>query len=168
MEASRHRPSRPRGGDPAGPAAAPPGPPATRVAGAADAKPAGKADQIKVIGGLIALSAGLAALLLVLVISKWVEVDSNQFTQLAAAVVGVIGSIVGAYFGVKIGTDGTQKALESQRQEAARAQIFAAHLDPEVAKDALKLAFPAPASTAAAGGKPAGDRPEAAPDNPPQ
>jgi hypothetical protein len=106
-----------------------------------DGKQSGKAEQLKIIGGLVALLGGLAALLIVLVISKWVDVDSDQFTQLATTVVGVIGSVVGAYFGVKIGTDGTQKALESQRQEAARSQIFAAHLDPDVAEKALELAF---------------------------
>jgi len=106
-----------------------------------DHKP-GTADQLKLIGGLIALFLGLLALSGVLAMSKWLDVNARQFTQLATTVIGVVASIVAAYFGVKIGTDGTQKALEAQREEAARSQIFAAHLPPEVAKEALRRAFP--------------------------
>lgn len=102
----------------------------------------GRIEQLRVVGGLLALGFGLLALTGVLGLST-AMVDGDQFTQLATTVIGVIGSIVGAYFGVKIGTDGTQKALEAQRQEAARSQIFAAHLSPEVAQEALDLAFPA-------------------------
>jgi hypothetical protein len=101
-----------------------------------------RTEQIRVIGGLVALGSGLVALSLVLILAIVSNVDGDQFTQLATTVVGVIGSVVGAYFGVKIGTDGTQKALEGQRQEAARSQIFAAHLPPDLAEKALDLAFP--------------------------
>jgi hypothetical protein len=102
----------------------------------------GKAEQLKIIGGLLALVAGLLALLFVLGLARWQSVTAGQFTQLATTVIGVVGSIVGAYFGVKIGTDGTNKALEAQRQESARAQIFAAHVPPDLAATALKRAFP--------------------------
>ena len=101
-----------------------------------------KVGQLKVIGGLIALGLGLLTLLVVLGLSLISNVNSNQFTQLGTTVIGVVASIVGAYFGVKIGSDGTSKALEAQREEAARSQIFAAHLPPDLAKEALKLAFP--------------------------
>jgi hypothetical protein len=126
----------------------------------------GKLEQIKIVGGLAALVSGLLALVLVLGFGLIASLDGSKFTQLATTIVGVIGSIVGAYFGVKIGTDGTQKALESQRQEAARSQIFAAHLPPAQAEHALELAFrpggpsaPKPApddpATPAPAGKPA-------------
>lgn len=114
----------------------------TSGSGKSDAAPPGKADQLKIIGGLLALVAGLIALLGVLGLAIAVKVTEMHFSQLAATVIGVIGSIVGAYFGVKIGSDGTDKALEAQRQESARAQIFAAHLPPTEAAQALQLAFP--------------------------
>jgi hypothetical protein len=98
--------------------------------------------RLRVIGGLLALVAGLVALVSVLLVAKWMKISSSDFTQLAAGVVGVIGSVVGAYFGVKVGSEGTQKVLENQREQAARAQIFAAHLEPNEAKEALRLAFP--------------------------
>jgi hypothetical protein len=116
---------------------------ATPGSGNSAADPPGKADQLKIIGGLLALVAGLIALLGVLGLAIAVRVTEMHFSQLAATVIGVIGSIVGAYFGVKIGSDGTDKALEAQRQESARAQIFAAHLPPAEAAQALQLAFPA-------------------------
>jgi hypothetical protein len=123
------------------PVATPPDPSATDSA-PAPSSPPGKADQLKIIGGLLALIAGLLGLLIVLALARWQSVTTDQFTQLATTVIGIIGSIVGAYFGVKIGTDGTNKALEAQRQESARAQIFAAHLPPDLATTALELAFP--------------------------
>lgn len=116
-------------------------------------KKSGVVEQLRIIGGLAALLTGLLALVGVLAIAVIAGVDSDQLTQLATTVIGVIGSIVGAYFGVKIGTDGTQKALENQRDEAARSQIFAAHLPPELAEKALDLAFsqkPAPTGTTTA------------------
>jgi|GEM_PF-4505149 len=146
MTNTESNPPRARRGDPAAPAApaepaepAEPGQAGDKEPG--KAKPDGALEQIKIIGGLAALGIGLLALVLVLVLAVVSNVDSEKFAQLATTVVGVIGSIVGAYFGVKIGTDGTQKALEAQRQEAARSQIFAAHLPPDEAKHALDLAF---------------------------
>ena len=50
---------------------------------------------------------------------------------------GVVGSIVGAYFGVKVGTDQTKTALQTAQQEsatkdrnAAKAQVYALHVAP--------------------------------------
>jgi hypothetical protein len=57
----------------------------------------------------------------------------------------VIGTLVGAYFGVKIGTDQTKTAMEQTdrahsalREEAAKAQAFAAHVPPSEANRALR------------------------------
>jgi hypothetical protein len=60
---------------------------------------------------------------------------------------GVIGSVVGAYFGLKVGAESAQKSADGQRQEAAKAQVFAAHIteaNPDVvlqqASDAARAA----------------------------
>lgn len=119
--------------------------------------------RLRVIGGLLALVAGLVALVSVLLVAKWMKISSSDFTQLAAAVVGVIGSVVGAYFGVKVGSDGAQKVLESQREQAARAQIFAAHLDPGEAEAALRQAFPEEEKAAEAAAPPSVGPPRPAP-----
>ena len=56
----------------------------------------------------------------------------------------MIGTIVGAYFGVKAGNDntqkaidGTQKAIEALRDEASKTAAFAAHMNGDDAQDAV-------------------------------
>lgn len=97
-----------------------------------------RAARIDRTAPLIAVVAGLIIAGLVAVAAIIAATDNAQ--KVAAAAFTVIGSIVGAYFGVKVGADGTQKAVAAQRAEAARAQVFAAHLPPESAKDILDRA----------------------------
>jgi len=100
------------------------------------------AGQLKSIAGLLALIAGLVAIIVILLVAELAGVSAQEFTTLATAAIGVVGSGVGAYFGVKVGTDGTAKAVQGQREEAAHAQIFAAHLPSSLAQTALHNAFP--------------------------
>lgn len=96
----------------------------------------GRVDRLKVIGGLVALGSGLLALVIVVIVALSVKPDTTG-GSIATSAIGVIGSIVGAYFGVKIGTDGTQKAIQAQQQEATKAQVFALHVAPGDASTAL-------------------------------
>jgi len=96
----------------------------------------GKIEQLKIIGGLVALGVGLLALIIVVVVALLVKPDTTG-GSIATAAIGVIGSIVGAYFGVKIGSDGTQSAVSAQQDEATKAQVFALHTPPEQAGAAL-------------------------------
>ena len=98
--------------------------------------PSGTVDRLKVIGGLLAVCAGLFALIAVVVVTLIVKPDSTG-ASVATSAVGVIGSIVGAYLGVKVGSDGTQKAIDAQQQEATKAQVFALHADPNDADKAI-------------------------------
>jgi threonine/homoserine/homoserine lactone efflux protein len=101
------------------------------------------AAKTRSIGGLLALVAGLITLVLILVIAAAAGVSDNQFTQLATAAIGVVGSGVGAYYGIKVGSDQTAGAVQAQREESARAQVFAAHVTPgQEAQAALEKAFP--------------------------
>jgi hypothetical protein len=66
--------------------------------------------------------------------------------SIATASFGVIGTVVGAYFGAKSSNDSTQqaigntqKAVEAMRDESTKAVAFAAHLDPKQAADAANL-----------------------------
>jgi hypothetical protein len=96
------------------------------------------ADSLKLVGGLVALSGGL--LVLGLIAGGAFIADPGDASSIATGAFGVIGSIVGAYFGVKIGTDGTQAAIEAQQKEASKAQVFAAHLPESKATEVLGLA----------------------------
>jgi hypothetical protein len=96
-------------------------------------------DRLKVIGGLLAVCAGLFALIVVVVVALIIKPDSTG-ASVATSAVGVIGSIVGAYLGVKIGSDGTQKAVDAAQQESTKAQVFALHADPADAERAIEHA----------------------------
>jgi hypothetical protein len=93
---------------------------------------------LKLVGGLVALTVGVIAV--ALLAGGALIADPGSAATIATAAFGVIGSIVGAYFGVKIGTDGTQKAVQAHQDEATRAQVFAAHLQPDQADLALAQA----------------------------
>jgi hypothetical protein len=82
--------------------------------------------EVEVATGLLAI-AGIAAGALI--------ADSS-----AATVAGSTTAVGGAYLGVKIGTDQTKKAIQAQREEAAKGQIYAAHMNKEHALKAVPLA----------------------------
>ncbi len=89
----------------------------------------GTADNLQVIAGLIAVCAGLVALVIVVIVALIVKPDTTG-GSIATSATAVIGSIVGAYFGVKVGSEGTQKAVQAQQDEATKAQVFALHATP--------------------------------------
>lgn len=86
-----------------------------------------------------ALSAILIGVVAVLVVSLAAVVaiaavggDSGQtIASVAAAASGVVGSIVGAFFGVKVGGEGKDAALDEARRASTQAIAFAAHTHPE-------------------------------------
>ena len=98
----------------------------------------GWSDKVKTIGGLVAVAVGVLVVGVIAVIA--LIKDSDTAATIASSAAGVIATIVGAYFGVKVGTDQSRNAMESQKEEAAKAQIYAAHLPPEKAEEVLRLA----------------------------
>jgi hypothetical protein len=95
------------------------------------ATPGGKAEALKTIAGLLAVAIGLFALALIALVGMgFVKTDNPSVVSIATSSFGVIGTIVGAYFGVKIGTDSTSKAIDGLKDEAAKAAAFAGHVDP--------------------------------------
>jgi hypothetical protein len=103
---------------------------------ATSASTGGKIDRLRVIGGLVALFLGLLAIIVVVIVALIVKPDTTG-GGVATSAIGVVGSMVGAYFGVKIGSDGTQQAVKAQQEEATKAQVFALHTPPEAAQQAL-------------------------------
>lgn len=105
--------------------------------------------DIQVIGGLTAVSLGLAAVLIIAMLAViFVRNDAAQVAIVAGSAFTVIGTLVGAYFGMKIGTDQTKAAMEqteratkAMREEAAKAQAFASQVETGAAADwALRAA----------------------------
>jgi hypothetical protein len=84
---------------------------------------------IKAVGGLFAVAVGVVALALIACLA-FVAEDSTT-TPIVTSCVAAIGAVVGAYFGVKIGTDGTSTAIKAQQQASTNAQIAALYVSPE-------------------------------------
>lgn len=117
------------------------GPPAP--APAADPKPPAAEEKslierLRVIGGLVAV--GMGVLVVGLLAGYAINKDPDSAATIAGSAGGVIATMVGAYFGVKVGTDQSKAAAENQKAEAAKAQVYAAYLDPQKAPDILDLA----------------------------
>ncbi len=117
--------------------AAPPGERRSLVTGAAGDGQTGAIARLKIIGGLVALGAGLLTLVIVVIVALIVKPDTTG-GSIATSAIGVVGSIVGAYFGIKIGSDGTAAAIAGQQKEAVKAQVLALHTPPEKAETVLK------------------------------
>jgi hypothetical protein len=94
--------------------------------------------HVREIGGLVAVVAGLLAI--AGIAAGALIADSQTAATIAGSTTAVVGSIVGAYLGVKIGTDQTKNAIQAQREEAAKGQIYAAHMPKEEALKAVPLA----------------------------
>jgi len=99
---------------------------------------------MRVIAGLVALAMGVIGLVAIVGLSLLLK-PAGSVAQIVSAAVSAIGSIVAAYFGIKLGNDNTaaqqqqtQQAVEAQREEATKAQAFAAVLDPEEGRRVLR------------------------------
>ncbi len=103
-----------------------------------DNKSENLAERIKLIGGLVAVAIGVLAVAVIALYA--ISQNDEDAGTIASAAGGVIASIVGAYFGVKIGSDQTKNAQDGLKQEAAKAQAFAAHLSPADADKILEKA----------------------------
>jgi hypothetical protein len=107
-----------------------------------EAQPRDRYEAVASMAGLLAVGAGLLALMAISVAAIVALPSGNGQNVVAVATgsFGVIGTVVGAYFGVKLGADGRQAAQHAQRAEAAKVQALAAHLDADEATEALKEA----------------------------
>jgi uncharacterized protein YacL len=115
---------------------------AAKPPAAAPAKPAEPAGEsftakVKTIGGLVAVGLGLLVVGVIAVVA--LIKDTSTASTIASSAIGVVATIVGAYFGVKVGTDQSKTAMDNQKAEAAKAQVYAAHLPVDQAKDVIEM-----------------------------
>ncbi len=109
------------------------------------------AEALKTVAGLAAVMVGLAAVCVVAVVAMSLVSDSQNVVAIATGSFGVIGTMVGAYFGVKLGSDSTQRAVQGMQEEAAKAQAFAAYLPSDDAEKAIARAGELLSPTSGAG-----------------
>lgn len=95
-------------------------------------------EKVKTVGGLVAVGIGVFAVATIAIVAM--STDTSSAATIASSAGGIIATIVGAYFGVKVGTDQSKTAIESQKAEGAKAQVYAAHLPPEQASSVLDMA----------------------------
>jgi uncharacterized membrane protein len=99
-----------------------------------------RTDGAASIAGLLAVVAGLivlAAVSMTAIIA--LPGDNGQnVVAIATGSFGVIGTVVGAYFGVKLGADGRREAHQALGAETAKVQALSAHLPPGEASAALE------------------------------
>jgi hypothetical protein len=65
---------------------------------------------------------------------------ANNVVACMGAITGVIGSLVGAYFGVQLGASGKEASDAAAAQSSALAQGAMSQLDPEQTQDAIQAA----------------------------
>ncbi len=95
-------------------------------------------ERIRVIGGLVAVGTGVIAVTAIALVA--IALHSEDAATIASSAGGVIATIVGAYFGVKSGSDRAKAASEDTKAEAAKAQVYALHLPAEKADKVLEQA----------------------------
>lgn len=73
--------------------------------------------------------------------------------SVVTAAFGVIGSVVGAYFGLKIGTDQAKDASVAAQAAEAKSSVYAAHVPAAQAGEVTALAMKAASDTRRAAGR---------------
>jgi hypothetical protein len=95
-------------------------------------------ERLKTIAGLVAVIVGVVAVTAIALLA--IALTNGDPASIASSAGGVIATIVGAYFGVKSGTDRANAAGENQKAEAAKAQVYALHLPAEKAPEVIRQA----------------------------
>ena len=80
--------------------------------------------------GMVVVLAGLGAVTLIFAVTA-LRVETAQLASVASAAVGVIGTIVGAYFGVQVGASSRARAERARDVAQERAFLLAGVTEPE-------------------------------------
>jgi hypothetical protein len=87
-------------------------------------------------GGLVVVAIGVIAVMIITSASIG-TVDEGEQATVATAAFSVLGTIVGAYFGVRVGARGKDEAEAARAVAAAKVERLAAHVDGENAQQVL-------------------------------
>ena len=87
---------------------------------------------------LVVVLAGLGAVLIIFVVAIGKMDQEPNVVAAASAAAGVIGTIVGAYFGMQVGSSGKEKLEAARAAEAVKVQHLAAAAPPDVAMAVLE------------------------------
>lgn len=92
-----------------------------------------RADAIHSVGGLVAVAIGVGAVaaLTIVVLTTVANLNSSSAVAVATSAFGVISAVVGAFIGIKIGTDQSGKGVEAGKAAAAALGASTAKLTPD-------------------------------------
>ena len=99
----------------------------------------GLADLVATCGAIAVVGLGLLFVFVIALVSLATLPDSQKAAVVTAAFT-VLGTIVGAYFGVKVGSAGKERAENARDAESVKVQELTARMKPELAVDALDSA----------------------------
>ena len=94
---------------------------------------------VSAAGAIIVVSLGMAFVFILGLVALG-TVPGSQKAAVITAAFTVLGTIVGAYFGVKVGSAGRAEAEAARNAESVKVQELAATVDPKTAQDALDRA----------------------------
>jgi uncharacterized membrane protein len=77
----------------------------------------------------------LVTVIFIVAIFKWQE--ASDVTAVVGAFTGLVGTVVGAFFGAQIGSAGKEKAEKARKEAEEKAFRIAALLPPEKAKSVI-------------------------------
>jgi hypothetical protein len=99
----------------------------------------GLVDLLAASGAIMVVGLGLAFVFVIAIVALGTVPDSQKAAVVTAAFT-VLGTIVGAYFGVKVGAAGRERAESARDAEAVKVQELTARVNPETAVAALDRA----------------------------
>lgn len=88
-------------------------------------------------GGLVVVIIGVVAVMTITSASLGTVPEAERAT-IAASAFTVLGTIVGAFFGVRVGSRGKDEAEAARAVAATKVERLAAHVDPDDAERVLK------------------------------
>jgi hypothetical protein len=96
-----------------------------------------RAEQMRILYGfwVVVLGFGLVALVALAAIYKWTT--AAEVATVVSSITGVVGTVVGAFFGLQVGSAGKAKAEADRNAAEERALRLAAAVEPAVAMRVL-------------------------------
>lgn len=93
-----------------------------------------QAEAIRSIGGLVAVAIGVGAVaaLAIVIVTTVGGLEKTAVVSIATSAFGVISTVVGAYMGIKIGTDQTEQAVGGATAAAAAVGAATASLPQDI------------------------------------
>jgi hypothetical protein len=96
--------------------------------------PEQEVDQMRIRYGLLIILTGFALVALVSLVSIWRWEDVTSVATAIGATTSLVGTVVGSFLGVQVGSAGKERVEADRQQVEEMAQAALSMLPPDVAK----------------------------------